>query len=764
MPFRFSRLTWIASTVMVGAVVFKCFQDAYRNRRTKTGQITADDLKSAPPCSSDLNASASDGSVPHLLPTPASSPPEHLEGYKLVGHLPDGTAVFRPFVAPSQTVLPLTQTSVYNYKSLEPGCIRLLTIHPDIGTTYEDELLCSLSTVNIGDIHLPAYEAISYTWPPPDSRSLSRIRFAHSTAKKLEDGTWKWIYEVSSNECLCVTQAVEKILRRLRSQAALDGVWKTIWIDQLCINQQDNDERAEQVLRMGEIYARAKGVITWLGDEVEEDEMQLAFDCMNRLAKMEKWWWDDPCQAPQTIANRIPMFRPWELEGDDKEYVPLEEWSALRQMFISRAWFRRAWVLQEVVMAHTSTVLYGSSLEISWHTVEVACQVIHSMGIYMGPFDHAEKDPGYAINNVLQVCGIRATIQRQSDPQGLRLMERLLIATRNLEATNPRDIIYSKFGIARNNRPLPKPDYSADVRDAYVRIAMYWMYNWKSNLDMLNEVQLSDRDHRLPSWVPDWSLPRLSMTIAAVGNQRGFDATEHDLGNFQQHTAVTLPEIPPDGQKIPREFAPVLTVRGVKLMTVLMAQNVYGSEEGDILVPDRDRYPTTGESYAKVCALLLASGSAGDYVCRPPETRQFWEFKREFENSPKESNGQITFRIFRKRGMKEEETAQPTTLKNGRSLFISECGFMGLAPRFTVGYRKPKEMVKNEGEGTFMFSDGTRNWDVIVLLFGARTPFVLRKLENGNWRLLGECFVHGLMFGEAVRGMDEGLIEDFGLE
>ena len=40
--------------------------------------------------------------------------------------------------------------------------------------------------------------------------------------------------------------------------------------------------------------------------------------------------------------------------------------------------------------------------------------------------------------------------------------------------------------------------------------------------------------------------------------------------------------------------------------------------------------------------------------------------------------------------------------------------------------------------------------DVVAVLFGGYTPFVLRPDEGGQWSLVGECYVQGIMEGEAV--------------
>lgn len=68
-----------------------------------------------------------------------------------------------------------------------------------------------------------------------------------------------------------VTTNLEAALRELRSQTAV-----TLWVDALCINQDDPVKRALQVMRMGIIYAKAMGVVVWLG--VKNDKSALVFN------------------------------------------------------------------------------------------------------------------------------------------------------------------------------------------------------------------------------------------------------------------------------------------------------------------------------------------------------------------------------------------------------------------------------------------------------------------------------------------------------
>lgn len=64
----------------------------------------------------------------------------------------------------------------------------------------------------------------------------------------------------------------------------------------------------------------------------------------------------------------------------------------------------------------------------------------------------------------------------------------------------------------------------------------------------------------------------------------------------------------------------------------------------------------------------------------------------------------------------------------GRAFFVATTGFIGLCPK------------------------ATQPGDVIYIFLGGATPFVVRVLDDGDIRFVGECFVLGLMHGEAVEG------------
>jgi hypothetical protein len=138
----------------------------------------------------------------------------------------------------------------YGYQELNKHTreIRLLTLRGDAfdSTANEIVLQSSIRTVSLND--KPPYYALSYTWGTGSLEKSLAID--------------------KSN--LPITESLHDALRHLQH---LGGT--QIWIDQICINQTDNDEKTCQVQMMKEIYQSAAKVIVWLGPEFDSGEMVL---------------------------------------------------------------------------------------------------------------------------------------------------------------------------------------------------------------------------------------------------------------------------------------------------------------------------------------------------------------------------------------------------------------------------------------------------------------------------------------------------------
>ncbi len=117
----------------------------------------------------------------------------------------------------------------------------------------------------------------------------------------------------------------------------------TLWVDFLCINQTDLQERASQVHQMKDIYQRAYVVMVWLGDGNKSSSQ--AFYAFHGMLEHLDW------------QDKVPswVFNPDKMAQDPKK------WRAISDILYN-PWFRRTWVIQEVLAARQAFILCGKDL------------------------------------------------------------------------------------------------------------------------------------------------------------------------------------------------------------------------------------------------------------------------------------------------------------------------------------------------------------------------------------------------------------------
>lgn len=120
----------------------------------------------------------------------------------------------------------------------------------------------------------------------------------------------------------------------------LAGSVRTLWIDALCINQQDISERNHQVSQMGRIYESAVGVLAWLGLLDDWSVMATTY-----LSKFEIKLNERDLSTPKALWHQLPVF-------DDGEMLAICS-------FCTRDYWSRLWIIQELVVASRITLHCG---------------------------------------------------------------------------------------------------------------------------------------------------------------------------------------------------------------------------------------------------------------------------------------------------------------------------------------------------------------------------------------------------------------------
>ncbi|KAI1125589.1 heterokaryon incompatibility protein-domain-containing protein [Nemania abortiva] len=322
------------------------------------------------------------------------------------------------------------------------------------------------------------YEALSYEWGDP--------RLCHSISV---NGVR---YPIRDN--------LFRALRQLRTDRD-----RYLWVDALCINQSDNDEKSTQVRRMLTIYQKASKVVIW--NPYWNDAKTEAF---NRLLKVQ---YEDIKKAHSAECS----------ENIRVIYKFLR--SVRRPPLFSRTWIR-----QEVYGAR-DLILQCGDYSILWEALSSMKKTIENLQIFSGtkitsteiiPTDlELMRDPFFATRKLYDQLarttkGTLGKYGRDTTHMKTTLLGALL-SSPYFKASDPRDIIYGILGLTDVVLNSPSDnitadqlslavDYNLTVSEVYRMAALYLIKRSKSLaiLDVANWRGQDSEELGLPSWVPDW--------------------------------------------------------------------------------------------------------------------------------------------------------------------------------------------------------------------------------------------------------------------
>ncbi|KAJ9663577.1 hypothetical protein H2201_005538 [Coniosporium apollinis] len=287
--------------------------------------------------------------------------------------------------------------------------------------------------------------------------------------------------------------------RRVPADQPSNRPTRLLWIDALCINQKDNDEKSSQVMMMRDIYAHAKNVLLWLGPHIEEIVpqalrlMDIALRNLNREITPGK---------PSSIVYEVSTMEKHMARGFPSPEAP--DWMAL-EWFYGQAWFSRVWVLQEVAVAEFVTAFLGD--------FEIKANYIGYAAVWFVGKGYANEWGPLTLTSDLSKAAflLNRTKSMMSGNNRSKLLS-LLGRVRTFKATLPQDKVYAVLGIAQEGRsyadtPL-RPDYNKSVAEVY-RDTTRYLIRHNTNLDVLSHTCSSDanRNYDAPSWAARWDVP-----------------------------------------------------------------------------------------------------------------------------------------------------------------------------------------------------------------------------------------------------------------
>jgi len=187
-----------------------------------------------------------------------------------------------------------------------------------------------------------------------------RVSLQHSTLFDMSmcsAASYEWGSNVRQHEISCggrilkATANLALLLSKFRSPESS----QLLWVDAICINQDDEDERSQQVSIMGDIYKNAEVVLMWIGDEVLHTKDALSM--IRRLAKEYSI-----LKLKREIGHlNYDLYEPSDLSARQRLQGILMEpsWPTVTNLLSSRSYFLRLWVIQEVVLSSKAVVVCG---------------------------------------------------------------------------------------------------------------------------------------------------------------------------------------------------------------------------------------------------------------------------------------------------------------------------------------------------------------------------------------------------------------------
>ena len=631
---------------------------------------------------------------------------------------------------------------LYTPLSSEKSQIRLLKFGsiPSKRSSPENDPIClKMKTISLNDTTHPQFNTLSYVWGKPIFQKRISINGIE----------------------VAVTDNLYLALRHL-NESRNDSYW---WVDALCIDQSNLDERGTQVQMMSRIYASAANTVAHLGTF----RPNTALDFIRTLASY------------RTEPNAVD----WIAEAAAATHYA-DQWRALHALLELPYW-TRVWILQEFIISPQLQIfdpdgpwLDISSLYEAVIFLTIARDVILSP-LYDGPKLLFQTNLDRITERIRLRLRYWPGLRGTSSPLGV--METYLIA-QQLEAADPRDLLYAFVSITENGQDvIGRPNYALSARETFACFVKSYFEKYRS-LDTILTGRGTKRMDGFPTWVPTFSEP--------LGRANGDSIIKNNLGRVRPHTKSQL-ELPFHASGTAEADATfsadlrVLSTTGVSLGKVTALSGWFkdsllaGSCEKTTCMEDNNSGPLPSRSdvfeslaHASVNSSLaviegpIPPGLLGQILetsillatLNPPSELMFlwvaewWNMVKDMRicNRPLsswldevgslEARLQGLLRATPDCGQLEYRSAELADYTMVREIFLGRMG--------SVFEERERRLLATQRGEIGLAPNICMLGDEVWVLHGCSIPVVLRRNTQGGFELVGECYFHGYMHGEAV--------------
>ncbi|USP72811.1 hypothetical protein yc1106_00085 [Curvularia clavata] len=628
--------------------------------------------------------------------------------------------------------------------------IRLLKLLPR--NQWPNEFLPTCSIFHASIDQCPSYLALSYVWG--DQRGRREILVNGRTLK--------------------VTKNLFDALIGLVGSETM-----VIWIDAICINQSDNEEKGWQVALMGDIYRNTSKVLAWLGPSADNSDKVL--DHLNVLGSIAESF-GLSARTNQCILVWKELLKTWPNERDLSEFAsglnmslmrlrgleilfhciaPLKphnyliELDDLKKLF-RRPWWERIWVIQEITLPEQAQFVCGTK-RISRCRLRAAFNAYYALGDALSSdllVSRSFSTYSWKIADTIRTNGQLMLSMSELYYQKDLGLGQILRATsysspadelagnqQSFISTDPLDKIFAVLDLINDKEELKArgvfPDYTKQKEEIYTRVMAALLK--QGHVSLLSQACGVEKQDGLSSWVPDWSKPSLATIQELRKNYSDLAPPFMACGSKQRCDVRFAHE------------KKRLLVMGIICDEVLRSRSVR-------------RLPGPGKWTSPLMWLLgveelthLMKGA-----CSDPKLR--------LQTAARVAHAGIR---LNKSGWQERAIVFPETINlleklahcgidEGHILKLRQSEIQILmessdAHDSSASRRMHMELIRiSQRRSPFVTSKGrlgigsmeVKKGDVVALISGAQTPFILRPVGE-RFMLVSEAYVDGIMDGEA---------------
>ena len=566
----------------------------------------------------------------------------------------------------------MTLPGIYQRLDINRREIRLLELLPGHGT---GPIRSRLLVISFDE--LPNYEALSYVWGVSED---------NDDAIEISDVPVR------------VTHNLKVALQDLR----YDGITRLLWIDALCINQGDLEEKSSQIQLMSRIYREASCVVVHLPGFSPAFSKFLSHMATNPglhwSSELEEFGKNRGCQFP-LFGHMFGLFR--------------------------APWWSRVWTLQEAVLAsELSFNLGGCPVTLS--------TMVRASRSFTSHYKTKEccREEGVLSSLPLNIWTRMKILDNILDisHQALQTKEltfsKVLIHNRHREATNELDHVFGVLGLLPGSESMI--DYSCTSSEVYQQSVLYDIRK-TNTLDILSQVIVPDGTpaqetsiEDLPSWVPNWKQEYYPYYLEDVSRRQdvlhlynacGSEPARdiHYAEGYLGLQGVVVDRIVALGESMPPSH-------------ITSNRNPILFPNDRLMLPPGinplDKYPYSRNTYADAHWSTVEAG-----ICLA--------YKTGADDAVPARHGDPEVVSMKPVGFMGIATSQRRKMRTAR-------GYLGLAPNTAQLH------------------------DLVCVLWGGKVPYIIRVQAQGSehhshgmhaectYSFIGEGYVHGLMDGEVL--------------